>query len=263
MRKQIIGGLAILLTASMSTDVEAYSTTVDCGRGQKITAALKAGYDDIKVRGTCNENVEIRDDDVTILGLGGATLIGQVFVNGANRVTLVNLAVQGVTLNPPDSTVLVARGGSAVLDHVTVRNAVTGVIATGNSYLEIVNGSLFENNTGRGIAVELGAAGAIVYVTGRTTRTRQSEYARPETIEDTADLVSAAGGQGIAVRVDHLVADEVRALAGRICAEQGRLDILVNDVWGGEKLFEWNKPVWGSTISTTACACSTSASAPT
>jgi NAD(P)-dependent dehydrogenase (short-subunit alcohol dehydrogenase family) len=97
---------------------------------------------------------------------------------------------------------------------------------------------------GRGIAIELGAAGATVYVTGRTTRTHQSEYARPETIEETAELVSAAGGSGIAVRVDHLIADEVQSLVDRISAEQGRLDILVNDVWGGEKLFEWNTPVW-------------------
>lgn len=97
---------------------------------------------------------------------------------------------------------------------------------------------------GRGIAVELGAAGATVYVTGRTTRDRQSEYQRPETIEETAELVSAAGGKGIAVPTDHLVAEEVRALVERIRAERGRLDILVNDIWGGEKLFEWNKPVW-------------------
>jgi NAD(P)-dependent dehydrogenase (short-subunit alcohol dehydrogenase family) len=97
---------------------------------------------------------------------------------------------------------------------------------------------------GRGIAVELGAAGATVYVTGRTTRSQQSEYARPETIEETAEPVSAAGGKGIAVQVDHLVPDEVRKLVDRIRAEQGRLDVLVNDIWGGEKLFEWNKPVW-------------------
>lgn len=98
---------------------------------------------------------------------------------------------------------------------------------------------------GRGIAVELGAAGATVYVTGRTTREAESEYGRTtETIEETAELVTAAGGRGIAARVDHLVADEVRALIERIRAEQGRLDILVNDIWGGEKLFEWNKPVW-------------------
>jgi NAD(P)-dependent dehydrogenase (short-subunit alcohol dehydrogenase family) len=97
---------------------------------------------------------------------------------------------------------------------------------------------------GRGIAIELGAAEATVYVTGRTTRTQQSEYARPETIEETAELVSAAGGRGIAVRVDHLVPEEVRDLVARIRSEQGRLDILVNDLWGGEKLFEWNKPVW-------------------
>ena len=97
---------------------------------------------------------------------------------------------------------------------------------------------------GRGIAVELGAAGATVYVTGRTTRDQQSEYDRPETIEETAELVSAAGGKGIAVQVDHLVAEQVEKLVERIRAEQGRLDILVNDIWGGEKLFEWNKPVW-------------------
>jgi NAD(P)-dependent dehydrogenase (short-subunit alcohol dehydrogenase family) len=97
---------------------------------------------------------------------------------------------------------------------------------------------------GRGIAVELGAAGATVYVTGRTTRDQPSEYARPETIEETADLVSASGGRGIAVQVDHLVAEEVRTLVDRIRAEQGRLDILVNDLWGGENLKEWNTPVW-------------------
>lgn len=97
---------------------------------------------------------------------------------------------------------------------------------------------------GRGIAMELGAAGATVYVTGRTTRDRQSEYQRPETIEETAEAIDALGGKGIAVRVDHLVSDEVRDLVARIRKEQGRLDILVNDIWGGEKLFEWNKPVW-------------------
>jgi NAD(P)-dependent dehydrogenase (short-subunit alcohol dehydrogenase family) len=97
---------------------------------------------------------------------------------------------------------------------------------------------------GRGIAVELGAAGATVYVTGRTTRERASEYGRPETIEETAALVERAGGIGIAVPVDHLVPEEVRALVDRLRAEQGRLDVLVNDIWGGELLFEWAKPVW-------------------
>jgi NAD(P)-dependent dehydrogenase (short-subunit alcohol dehydrogenase family) len=97
---------------------------------------------------------------------------------------------------------------------------------------------------GRGIAVELGAAGATVYVTGRTTRTQPSEYARPETIEETADLVSAAGGRGVALRVDHLVPEEVQGLVERIRAEAGRLDVLVNDIWGGEKLAEWDAPVW-------------------
>ena len=97
---------------------------------------------------------------------------------------------------------------------------------------------------GRGIAVELGAAGATVYVTGRTTRSQRSECDRPETIEETAELVTAAGGEGIAVQVDHLVSGEVAALVARIARDHDRLDILVNDIWGGEKLFEWEKPVW-------------------
>ncbi|RWF56850.1 MAG: SDR family NAD(P)-dependent oxidoreductase [Mesorhizobium sp.] len=101
---------------------------------------------------------------------------------------------------------------------------------------------------GRGIAVELGAAGATVYVTGRSTRVNPSEYARPETIEETAELVTALGGKGIAVQVDHLISQDVGKLIDRIRAEQGRLDILVNDIWGGEKLFEWNKPVWEHNI---------------
>jgi len=97
---------------------------------------------------------------------------------------------------------------------------------------------------GRGIAVGLGEAGATVYCTGRSTRGARSEYDRPETIEETAELVSAAGGHGIAARVDHLEPEEVRALVARIDAEHGRLDVLVNDVWGGELLAEWNVPVW-------------------
>ena len=97
---------------------------------------------------------------------------------------------------------------------------------------------------GRGIAAELGAAGATVYGTGRSIRGHPSDYDRPETIEETAELVTALGGEGIAVRVDHLVPAKVSDLVGRIRAERGRLDILVNDIWGGERLFEWNKTVW-------------------
>lgn len=97
---------------------------------------------------------------------------------------------------------------------------------------------------GRGIAVELGAAGATVYVTGRSTRARRSEYDRPEAIEDTADLVTEAGGHGVAVPADHLEPEQVARLVDRIAREQGRLDILVNDIWGGENLFEWDRPVW-------------------
>ncbi|MEU6760164.1 SDR family oxidoreductase [Streptomyces sp. NPDC046685] len=97
---------------------------------------------------------------------------------------------------------------------------------------------------GRGIAVQLGAQGATVYVSGRSTKGRRSEYDRPETIEETAELVTAAGGRGIAVVADHLVPGEVESLVRRIDTEQGRLDLLVNDIWGGELLFEWESTVW-------------------
>jgi NAD(P)-dependent dehydrogenase (short-subunit alcohol dehydrogenase family) len=97
---------------------------------------------------------------------------------------------------------------------------------------------------GRGIAVGLGEAGATVYVTGRTTRERRSEVDRPETIEETAELVTAAGGTGIAVAVDHLESDQVADLVARIDRDQGGLDVLVNDIWGAEHLFEWDTPMW-------------------
>src|SRR6476660_1491387 len=100
---------------------------------------------------------------------------------------------------------------------------------------------------GRGIAVALGAAGATVYVTGRTTRSQQSEMKRPETIEETAALVDAAGGRGIAVRVDHLIPDDVRALIDRIRDERGKLHVLVNDIWGATTM-EWNKSAWESSL---------------
>ncbi len=100
---------------------------------------------------------------------------------------------------------------------------------------------------GRGIAVQLGAAGATVYVTGRTTRSQRSEMDRPETIEETADLVNQAGGRGIAVQVDHLDPEQVRALVARIEKEQGALHVLVNDIWGATKM-EWNKTVWESSL---------------
>src|SRR5512132_2258586 len=97
---------------------------------------------------------------------------------------------------------------------------------------------------GRGTALALGAAGATVYCTGRSTRERRSAYDRPETIEETAELATSAGGVGVAVPADHLDPAQVEALVRRIDAEQGRLDVLVNDVWGGEGLFAWNAPLW-------------------
>jgi NAD(P)-dependent dehydrogenase (short-subunit alcohol dehydrogenase family) len=101
--------------------------------------------------------------------------------------------------------------------------------------------------SGRGIAVELGAAGATVYCTGRTTNTERSEMDRPETIEETAELVDAAGGRGIAVQVDHVDPTQVAALVERIRAEQGALHLLVNDIFGATKM-EWNATIWESDL---------------
>jgi NAD(P)-dependent dehydrogenase (short-subunit alcohol dehydrogenase family) len=101
---------------------------------------------------------------------------------------------------------------------------------------------------GRGIAAALGEAGATVVCTGRTTRSRRSEYNRPETIEETAELVTQLGGRGIAAAVDHLDADQVKGLAEQIRTSHGRIDVLVNDIWGGELLKggpdRWNTPIW-------------------
>jgi len=98
---------------------------------------------------------------------------------------------------------------------------------------------------GRAIAVELARAGAFVYATGRSSRTHgRSEMDRPETIEETGDLIDAAGGTGQAMRVDHLDVDSVRALVGHIRDERGRLDVLVNDMFGGDRYAQWNTPLW-------------------
>lgn len=98
---------------------------------------------------------------------------------------------------------------------------------------------------GRAIAVELGAAGATVYCTGRSVRGQRSDINRMETIDETAEMVTERGGIGIAVRVDHSKPAEVEAFFQRVVAEQqGQLDILVNDVWGGEALVEFGKAFW-------------------
>lgn len=123
----------------------------------------------------------------------------------------------------------------------TTRDALRGRVA-------VVAGAT--RGAGRGIAAALGEAGATVFCTGRSSSQRRipSDYQRPETIEETAHLVTRLGGVGIAVPVDHLDPAQVEALAGRIREEHGRIDILVNDIWGAEVLkggpAEWNTPLW-------------------
>lgn len=97
---------------------------------------------------------------------------------------------------------------------------------------------------GRGIAAALGERGATVYCTGRTTATTQGMEGRKETIEDTARLVTELGGEGVPVRTDHMEQDQVRALFARVQEESGRLDVLVNDIWGGDPVMDWAKRFW-------------------
>ena len=101
---------------------------------------------------------------------------------------------------------------------------------------------------GRGIAIALGEAGATVYCTGRSTRRHPATRGRPETIEETAELVTTAGGRGIAIRVDHTEPAEVKKLVAAIKRRHKGLDILVNDVWGGDALTEWGKPFWNADL---------------
>jgi NAD(P)-dependent dehydrogenase (short-subunit alcohol dehydrogenase family) len=120
-----------------------------------------------------------------------------------------------------------------------VRNVLRGSVA-------VVTGAT--RGAGRGIAAALGEVGATVLCTGRTTRSARSDYNRAETIEETAQLVTELGGSGIAVAVDHLEPDQVKRLADRIRTDHGHIDVLVNNIWGGELLKggppDWNKPVW-------------------
>lgn len=103
---------------------------------------------------------------------------------------------------------------------------------------------------GRAVAVELARAGAYVYATGRSSRVSgPSDMDRPETIEETGDLMVAAGGEGVALRVDHLDVGAVRALIDRVRADHGRLDVLVNDIFGGDRYAQWDKPLWEHDLS--------------
>jgi NAD(P)-dependent dehydrogenase (short-subunit alcohol dehydrogenase family) len=119
------------------------------------------------------------------------------------------------------------------------RNALRGRVA-------VIAGAT--RGAGRGIAAALGEAGATVVCTGRTTGSTRSEYNRAETIEEPAGLVTQLGGTGIAVAVDHLDHVRVNALAQKIRADHGRVDVLVNNIWGGELLkggpAQWNTPIW-------------------
>ncbi len=103
---------------------------------------------------------------------------------------------------------------------------------------------------GRGIACALGEAGATVYCTGRSVKGNVATKGRSETIEQTAEMVSAAGGRGIAVRVDHTMEEDVILLVERVRKEQGGADLFVDSVWGGDELTQWGKPFWELSLET-------------
>src|SRR5881227_2103961 len=115
---------------------------------------------------------------------------------------------------------------------VAGRKPLTGLVA-------VVAGAT--RGAGRGIARALGEAGATVYCTGRSVRGKPSPYHRPETIEETAELVTAAGGTGVAVRVDHTIEADVRRLFARVAKAHGRLDVLADSVAGEDPTFAWHK----------------------
>lgn len=110
-------------------------------------------------------------------------------------------------------------------------------IAGRGSRIALVAGAT--RGAGRGIACALGEAGYTVYCSGRSTRAHAATPGRPENIEETAEMVTARGGSGIAVQTDHRDAGQVRALIDRIRDEHGRLDVLVNDIWGGDAWMDW------------------------
>ena len=132
-----------------------------------------------------------------------------------------------------------ARGHTRAMGWSPSPNALRGRVA-------VVAGAT--RGAGRGIAAALGEAGATVVCTGRSTRSARSEYNRPETIEETAEVVTRLGGVGIAAAVDHLDPGQVKRLAEQIRADHGHIAVLVNDIWGAELLkggpADWNTPVW-------------------
>src|SRR5580704_7423127 len=119
----------------------------------------------------------------------------------------------------------------------------SGRVAALSGQIALVAGAT--RAAGRGIAQELATAGAKVYCTGRSVRGAPATPGRPETIEETSELIAAAGGKAVAIRVDHTVETEVEALSARVKTDEGRLDILVNDIWGGDDLVQWDQPFWG------------------
>ncbi len=140
-----------------------------------------------------------------------------------------------------DSNSIVASPSTADMSSINHNRPLVGKVA-------LVAGAT--RGAGRGIAAMLGEAGATVYCTGRTTAAQRSDLNRPETIEETAALVNNYGGQGIAVQVDHSDERQVKRLMEQIQAEQdGQLNIVVNDIWGGEKLTEWGVPFWQHSLS--------------
>ncbi len=167
MKNHVLGGFALFFAATvLPSGAEALiPTTVNCP-AESIAVAIDSGFDEITVNGTCTENVVIRQDDITIQGDGNDTVIGQLWLEAARRITIQNLTITGgpehgiaavngaavtvrnlVIENVPGAGVILTGGGSGLLDHVTIRNATFGVAAGGGAHVDVVNGSLFHDFT--------------------------------------------------------------------------------------------------------------------
>ncbi|HEX6119919.1 MAG TPA: right-handed parallel beta-helix repeat-containing protein [Dongiaceae bacterium] len=191
MRNHIIGGLAVILAAAAApSSASAATVTVNCSNpADSISLKLRLGFDDIRVQGTCTETVNIRRDDITIQGIGAAKLLGKVIVDGAARVKIKNLKVQG----SPDTGILLMRGASVLLNQVTVNGAgQDGIKATGNSYLELV-GSVVENSQVSGVFIVQGSSASVV---GSTIRNNAADGLSLQNTSTAEVLTSTFEGNG-------------------------------------------------------------------
>ncbi len=242
MKNHILGGLALFFAATvLPSGAEALiPTTVNCP-AESIAVAIDSGFDEITVNGTCTENVVIRQDDITIQGDGNDTVIGQLWLEAARRITIQNLTINGgpehgiaavngaavtvrnlVIENVPGAGVILTGGGSALLDHVTIRNATFGVAAGGGAHVDVVNGSLIEQIATNGADIFNGASATLNQATIREANTGVAAYGNAY-VEVSGSLIENNIDAGISL---HRGADAL--LTGSTIQNNGGAGILLD-----------------------------------